>query len=267
MKIVTILLCIVTILSFVLGTLCYLNNVGECRVDVYESFGETKVQHWSVFDNMYDPFSFEAGLFWDLGLILLVVSSIFIYICVKKRSSATKKKISLNGRIVISSIIMLVSVMLVIFSLANDAMWLGVIALFGFCIAFIFMQRAWRTKSYQKMSDDELIRLYQECAINIQKSLIYGSGGKLKGVTGNIRAEKENNEIAKWREKGELIGTVLEKRGYTVNYSLLRGEVSAAKSNSDLSNIIKSAVVGGIIAGDVGAVIGAAHAMNKNNKK
>jgi AGCS family alanine or glycine:cation symporter len=71
MKIVSVVLCILAVLSLVFGTYCYLTNVGECRVDTYETFkGETKVRNWSVIDNMFDPFSFEAGLGGFIGTAL-----------------------------------------------------------------------------------------------------------------------------------------------------------------------------------------------------
>ncbi len=263
MKIATILLCIATILSFVLGTVCYVTNVGDCRVHV--SSWDGSVQNWSVIDNMFDPFSFEAGLFWDLGLILLVISGVLIYICVKSRSTAPKKEMSLNKIIFILITVMVVSIAIVMIGVVNDMMWLGCIGLLSACVAGIFMVRAWRTKRYRKMSDERLIELFQKYATDIQTTLSVCGG--LTGLGSTIATNKANSDIRSYREKGELIGAVLEERGYTVNYSVLSGEVSKGKSKSDIGAIIKGAVVGGIIAGDVGAVIGAAHAMNKNNKK
>lgn len=70
-KIISSVLCILAIISLVIGTICYINNVGNCRVHV--SSWDGSVRNWSVIDNMLDPFSFEAGLFWDLGLLLLII--------------------------------------------------------------------------------------------------------------------------------------------------------------------------------------------------
>ena len=259
MKIATILLCIVTILSFALGTVCYVTNVGDCRVHV--SSWDDSVRNWSIIDNMCDPFSFEAGLFWDLGLILLVVSGVFIYICVKRGRTTPKKEMSPIQLILILSVAMIVSIALVVIGLSNDIMWLAGIGLLGACVTFLFVQTAWRANRYQKMSDERLIELFQKYATDIQTALSVGGGHSA------IVTKKVNSDIQNYREKGTLIGSILEDRGYTVNYSVLSGEVRQGKSKSDIGAIIKGAVVGGIIAGDVGAVIGAAHAMNKNNKK
>jgi hypothetical protein len=58
-----IILYILAVLSFIGGIYCYAENVGNCRI---AKDGDT----WSIMDNLFDPFSFEAGLLWDLALVL-----------------------------------------------------------------------------------------------------------------------------------------------------------------------------------------------------
>jgi hypothetical protein len=199
------------------------------------------------------------------GIDLVGVSGVFIYISVKRGRTTPKKEMSPNKIIFILITVMVVSIAIVMIGVVNDMMWLGCIGLLSACVAGIFMVRAWRTKRYRKMSDERLIELFQKYATDIQTTLSVCGG--LTGLGSTMATNKANSDIRSYREKGELIGAVLEERGYTVNYSVLSGEVSKGKSKSDIGAIIKGAVVGGIIAGDVGAVIGAAHAMNKNNKK
>ena len=51
-----------------LGILLYLLNVDRSRGPNH--WGE----YWTIFDNMYDPFSFSPGLLMDLGLLILITS-------------------------------------------------------------------------------------------------------------------------------------------------------------------------------------------------
>lgn len=247
-----------------IGTFCYIANVGDCRV--YVSEWRESVTKWSIIDNISDPFSFSAGFFWDLGLVLLITYIVYVYIDKRKNSeSLNQKPMSFNKRMLIIGCTILVSIIILIVGLANDMMWLSGIGLLVGIVTGILLQNELRINTYQKMSDEKLISLYQEYAHKIQTALSVGGG--LTGVGSTTATNKINSDIDSYREKGNLIGSILVERGYTVNFDLLNGKVTKGKSNSDLSKIIKGAVVGGIIAGDVGAVIGAAHAINKNNEK
>ena len=239
------------------------------------SFTET-VKYWTVFDNLSDPFSFVAGFFWDLGLVLLVTFVVCVYVIKQQASSETSQKrksyksisfdkIPFVGRVIIMGVVIIASLTILFVGLVNDMMWLSGIGLLVGIVTGILLTEELRTDAYQKMSDEQLIKLYQDYAHKIQTALSVGGG--LTGVGSTIATNKINGDIDGYREKGNLIGSILVERGYTVNFDLLKGKVTKGKSNSDLTKIIKGAVVGGIIAGDVGAVIGAAHAINKNNDK
>lgn len=255
---------LLSIVCLLIGTFCYIANIGDCRV--YVSEWRDSVTKWSIIDNISDPFSFPAGFFWDLGLLLLITYIGYIYIDKRKNSASPNiKPTSYYKRILIMCGAILVSLIILIAGLANDMMWLSGIGLLVGIVAGILLQEEVRTNTYQKMSDEKLISLYQEYAHKIQTALSVGGG--LTGVGSTTATNKVNSDIDSYREKGKLIGSILVERGYTVNFDLLNGKVTKGKSNSDLSKIIKGAVVGGIIAGDVGAVIGAAHAINKNNEK
>ena len=206
---------------------------------------------------------YENAFSYSLDILLIVPFIGFLHSAAYVRRITTpKKKMSSNLLILIFSIMMVVCIAIVMIGVINDIMWLGCIGLLGACATFIFAQRAWRTKRYRKMSDKRLIELFQEYATNIQTSLSVANG--LTGIGSRLATDKVNMDIQNYREKGELIGAVLEERGYTVNYSVLTGKVSKGKSQS---SVIKGAVIGGIVAGNVGTVIGAVHEMNKNNKK
>lgn len=274
MKKIKPILLILSVLCLILGTISYIANIDGSRFYV-SSFTET-VEYWTIFDNLSDPFSFVAGFFWDLGLVLLVAFAVCVYIIKRQISSDTSsKKMSIKPisfdeipfvwRIIIMGIIIIVSLTVLVVGLVSDMMWLSGIGLLVGIVIGILLQGELRTDAYQKMSDEKLINLYQEYAHKIQTALSVGNG--LTGAGSTAATNKINSDIANYREKGNLIGSILVERGYTVNFNLLNGKVTKGKSNSDLTKIIKGAVTGGIIAGNVGAVIGAAHAINKNNKK
>ena len=82
-----------------------------------------------------------------------------------------------------------------------------------------------------------------------------------------MATDKVNADIQDYREKGTLIGRELELRGYKIDYSVLDGKVIKGKNKSNFSKALKGAIVGGVIAGDVGAVIGATYAINKDKKE
>ena len=56
----------------VLGLLLYLLNFDECRQ--YINY-KGRVRAWSLFDNMFDPFSFFPGLLIDLGLLAAIITA------------------------------------------------------------------------------------------------------------------------------------------------------------------------------------------------
>ena len=60
---------IVAVTVIALGVIFYCLDIGGCRISYR---GDT----WSILDNMTDPFSLEAGLFFDLGLIVLILAVI-----------------------------------------------------------------------------------------------------------------------------------------------------------------------------------------------
>lgn len=118
---------------------------------------------------------------------------------------------------------------------------------------------------YENKTDKELIEDFKNCATKVQSEL--STGGGMVGLGARTATNAVNNRIEKARAEGELIASILTARGYKVDISVLQGNVTKGKSNSDIANVIKGAVVGGVIAGDVGAIVGAAHAMKKNEKK
>ena len=113
-----------------------------------------------------------------------------------------------------------------------------------------------------KMSDEELIKEYDSLVHKIELTTSTCNG--LKGLGSNMATNTANNDIIESRNQGKKIGAELESRGYSVNYTLLNGSV--AKSSSNTKSVTKSAIVGGIIAGETGAIIGAMDAINKNNQ-
>lgn len=149
---------------------------------------------------------------------------------------------------------------LLILGLCIDAMWLGAIGLSAIMITIILAQRAFRKNQYKNMTDKSLINLYEKYANDIQTALVANG---LTGLGSGIATEKVNNDIQRYREKGQLIGEELQSRGYKIDFSVLNGKVIKGKSKP---SVIKGAVVGGIIAGKTGAIVGAMHEMNKNNK-
>lgn len=114
-------------------------------------------------------------------------------------------------------------------------------------------------------TDEELIAEFKECATYIQ-TMAQGASG-LKGVGSRMATNSVNDKIAKKREIGESVAEELISRGYKVDTSVLMQNAVRAKSKSNLAKIIGAAVVGGVIAGDVGAIIGAAYEINKNTNK
>ena len=136
-----------------------------------------------------------------------------------------------------------------------------------------FLYKSWLDKDYNKSirtiyeskTDKELIDAFKNCATKVQLEL--SAGGGMVGFGARTATNAVNKRIEKARTEGEIIASILTARGYKVDTSVLQGMVTKGKANSDVANVIKGAVVGGVIAGDVGAIVGAAHAMKKNEKK
>lgn len=130
---------------------------------------------------------------------------------------------------------------------------------------FCYMLQKSKKEEFRFKTDEELIAEFRECATYIQ-TMSQGASG-LKGAGSRVVTNSVNDSIAKKREIGESVAKELTSRGYKVDTSVLMQNAIRAKSKSDLTKIIGGAVVGGIIAGNVGAVIGAAYQINKSNKK
>lgn len=94
MKLTCIILTIVTILLMAAGIYCYVANVDNCRIN-YSSWDE-EWREYSIIDNLTDPESFIAGLFWNLGLIALIATVIMILIY-KKRVQEHPEIASIRG--------------------------------------------------------------------------------------------------------------------------------------------------------------------------
>ena len=112
----------------------------------------------------------------------------------------------------------------------------------------------------KKKSDQDLINEYYA----IVKAIQSRSGIDFRGATAGHFSRKMNEEIGKYQDRGKTIATELTSRGYKVNTNLLKA-VPAGKAGAK-GDILKGAIVGGIIAGAPGAVIGAMHENNKNKK-
>ncbi len=78
MKLTCIILGLATIILIATGAYCYIENIDGCRYK-YSSWDEEWVDY-SIIDNLTDPESFIAGLFWNLGLICLIATAIMIAI-------------------------------------------------------------------------------------------------------------------------------------------------------------------------------------------
>lgn len=78
MKLTCILLSLLTIILIAIGAYCYIENIDGCRFEYSEWYEEWR--EYSIMDNLTDPESFIAGLFWNLGLICLIATAIMIAI-------------------------------------------------------------------------------------------------------------------------------------------------------------------------------------------
>ena len=70
-KKVFLVILMICMLLVLIGLILYASNFDECRR--YFSSYRGYYSHWSIIDNMSDPFSFIPGLLIDIGLILGVV--------------------------------------------------------------------------------------------------------------------------------------------------------------------------------------------------
>ncbi len=215
----------------------------------------------------------------DIFLLTLLVSCIFIggsIYCINvyrkerakemEQTNVHKKKINL-GKIFIFWFLLFIALISLIVGIINDIFLLsGFGLLFGMIVAIIGIRKV-RIFTYSNMTDQELINEFHKCANDIYTALSVANG--LTGLGSQMATDKVNADIQDYREKGTLIGRELELRGYKIDYSVLEGKVTKgkSKSKSDFAKMIKGAVVGGIIAGDVGAVIGANYEMNKDKEK
>ena len=74
MKLTCILLSLLTIILIAIGAYCYIENIDYCRYH-YSEWSEEWKDH-SIMDNLTDPESYIAGLYWNLALICLIVTVI-----------------------------------------------------------------------------------------------------------------------------------------------------------------------------------------------
>lgn len=181
-----------------------------------------------------------------------------------EQKNVHKKKVNL-GKVFIYWFLLYIALMSLIVGVINDIFLLsGFGLIFGMIVAIIGIREV-RSFKYSNMTDQQLKNEFHKCANDIYTALSVANG--LTGLGSGMATDKVNADIQDYREKGTLIGRELELRGYKIDYSVLEGKVTKGKSKSDFAKMIKGAVVGGIIAGDVGAVIGANYAMNKDKKE
>ena len=213
----------------------------------------------------------------DIFLITLLVSCIFIggsIYCITvyrkekakemEQTNVHKKKINL-GKVIIFWFLLYIALMSLIVGVINDIFLLsGFGLLFGMIVAIIGI-RELRSFKYSNMTDQQLKNEFHKCANDIYTALSVANG--LTGLGSQMATDKVNADIQDYREKGTLIGRELELRGYKIDYSVLDGKVIKGKNKSNFSKALKGAIVGGVIAGDVGAVIGATYAINKDKKE
>ena len=128
------------------------------------------------------------------------------------------------------------------------------------CAIVVIAQAKAEDSALKSSTDQQLINEYLDIVEKIQSR----SGIDFRGATAGHFARKMNEEIGKYQDRGKTIATELTSRGYKVNTNLLKA-VPAGKAGAK-GDILKGAIVGGIIAGAPGAVIGAMHENNKNKK-
>ena len=117
-------------------------------------------------------------------------------------------------------------------------------------------------KKTKEKSDEELIKEYEDLTNKIAAEAYAGSKCQGVGSTAAVNACKDR--IANYKQKALTVAIELEKRGYTVDRDAMNGQ--AIKKSSGKASVVGRAVVGGIIAGPTGAIVGAASAIDKNQK-
>lgn len=115
---------------------------------------------------------------------------------------------------------------------------------------------------HAKKSDEELIIEYNKLTRKIAAEVRAGS--RCQGIGSRAAVTACNNRIDSYRMSAESIAKELERRNYKVDRSLMNGH--AVRQESGSASVVGRAVVGGIIAGPTGAIIGAASAIDKNQK-
>lgn len=115
---------------------------------------------------------------------------------------------------------------------------------------------------FKSKSDKELINQYEQLTKKIAAEAYAGS--KCQGIGSTAAVNACNNRITNYRFSATKIARELERRGYEVDRSKMNGQ--AVKQSSGQASVVKRAVAGAVIAGPAGAVIGAASAIDKNNK-
>lgn len=117
-------------------------------------------------------------------------------------------------------------------------------------------------KNTKVKSDEELIKEYEELTDRIAREAYAGS--KCQGIGSNAAVNATNSRIEDLKMKAATVASELSSRGYTVDRSKMNGQ--AVKKSSGKASVVGRAVAGGIIAGPTGAIIGAASAIDKNQK-
>ena len=141
------------------------------------------------------------------------------------------------------------------------AFFAGLGIFLAFMLISIAGQENYRKKASTK-SDEELIKEYEELTNKI--SIEAYTGSQCKGIGSTAAVDACNNRIQSYKEKAMIVAVELEKRGYTVDRNAMNGQ--AVKKSSGKASVVGRAVVGGIIAGPTGAIVGAASAIDKNQK-
>ena len=123
------------------------------------------------------------------------------------------------------------------------------------------MRNSYKSESTKK-SDEVLINEYVDLTNKIAAEAFIGS--QRRGIGSNSARDACNDRIRSYRDKAEILADILESRGYKVDRSRMNGV--ATKPSSGKASVVKHAAVGGVIAGPVGAIVGAASAIDKNNR-
>ena len=130
-------------------------------------------------------------------------------------------------------------------------------------------KREVKLQQYRQKSDDDLEQLYKEkCEFAKSYGVSYqvDGGAAFKGavnVLNKIQLEQLKKELG-------LMEQVLRERGLPTNYeeyqNIKAAKVKSNPNSTKDASVVGRAVAGGIIAGPVGAVVGAVSAADKNAK-